>query len=105
MSINIKIIKSTKNNQKNHINYKEKLNTITKGNDMKISASTATKRMSNKDEEKNTGTEVVKPKIFNLSSKMLLRYQTNILLHDLKFTPTPKRNNIELKSNIQYYTR
>ena len=31
------------------------------------------------------------------------RYQTTILLRSLKFTPTPKRNNIELKSNIQNY--
>ena len=61
--------------------------------------------MSNKENEKSTGTETVKPKIFNLLSKTLSRYQTNILLHDLKFTPTPKRNNIELKANIQNYTR
>ena len=61
--------------------------------------------MSNKENEKSTGTETVKPKIFNLSSKTLSRYQTNILLRDLKFTPTPKRNNIELKANIQNCTR
>ena len=56
--------------------------------------------MSNEDKEKNTGTEIVKRKIFNLSSKTLSRYQTIILLRGLKFTPTPMRNNIELKSNI-----
>ena len=61
--------------------------------------------MSNKDKKKNAGTEIVKPKIFNLSSKALPRYQTNILLRSLKFTPTPKCNNIECKSNIQNYTR
>ena len=72
---------------------------------MKKSASTTTKEMSNEDEEKNTGTEIVKPKIFNLSSKTLSRYQTNVLLRGLKFTPSPKANNIELKSNIQKYTR
>ena len=72
---------------------------------MKKSASTTTKEVSNKDEEKNARTQIVKPKIFNLSSKTLSRYQTNILLRGLKFTPTPKRNNIELKSNIQNYTR
>ena len=72
---------------------------------MKKSASTTTKGMSNEDNEKSTGTEIVKPKIFNLSSKTLSRYQTTILLRGLKFTPTPKRNNIELKSNIQNYTR
>ena len=43
----------------------------------------------------------MKPKIINLSSKTLSRYKTNILLRRLKFTPTPERNNIELKSNIQ----
>ena len=61
--------------------------------------------MSNEDKEKNTGTEIVKPKIFNLPSKTLSRYQTNILLRGLEFTPTPKPSNIELKSNIQNYTR
>ena len=105
MSINIKIIKSTKKQQKNRINYKEKVNTTTKGNDMKKSPSTTTKEMSNEDKEKKTGTEIIKPKIFNLSSKTLSKYQTNILLRGLKFTSTPKRNNIELKSNIQNYTR
>ena len=59
--------------------------------------------MSNEDKEKNTGTEIVKPKIFNLSSKTLSRYQTDILLHGLKFTPTAKRDYIEL--SIQNYTR
>ena len=67
---------------------------------MEKSTST-TKEMSNKDKEKNAGTEIVIPKIFNSSSKTLSRYQTNILLRGLKFTPTPKRNNIELKSNKQ----
>ena len=61
--------------------------------------------MANEGKEKNTGTEIIKPKIFNLSSKTLSKYETNILLCGLKFTPTPKRNNIELKSNIQNYTR
>ena len=46
--------------------------------------------MSNEDKVKNTGRKIVETKIFNLS-----RYQTNILLRGLKFTPTPKRNNIE----------
>ena len=60
--------------------------------------------MSNKDKEKITATEIAKPKIINLSSKTLSRYQTNILLRGLKFTSTPKRNNVELKSYIQNYT-
>ena len=32
------------------------------------------------------------------------RYQVNILLRGLKFTPTPKRNIIQLKSDIHNYT-
>ena len=56
--------------------------------------------MSKADKEKSTGTEIVKPKILNLSSKNLSRYQTNIFFRGLKVTPTPKRNNIEVKSDI-----
>ena len=70
-----------KKQQKNCINYKEKINTTMKRNDVKNRTSTTTKVMSNKDNEKNTR-EIVKPKIFNLSSKTLSRYQTNNLLHD-----------------------
>ena len=90
MNINIKIIKSAKNKnkQKKCINYKEKIDTIMKRNDMKKSASTTTKGMSNEDKQKNSGTEIVKPKIFNLSSKTLFMYQANIFLQSLKFTPT-----------------
>ena len=49
MNINIKIIKSAKNKnkQKKCINYKEKIDTIMKRNEMKKSASTTTKGMSN----------------------------------------------------------
>ena len=49
--------------------------------------------------------DIVQPKIFNLSKKTLSRYQVNILLRGLKFTPTPKRNIIQLKSDIHNYTR
>ena len=59
-----------------------------KRNDMKKSASTTTKGMSNEDKQKNSGTEIVKPKIFNLSSKTLFMSQANIFLQSLKFTPT-----------------
>ena len=104
MNIKIKILKSTKKQKKNRINYEEKINTTARGNDMKKSASTTKKGMPKEDKEKNNRTEIVKPKIFNLSSKTFSRYQTNILLRGLKFTTTPKRNNIELKSNIQNYT-
>ena len=49
--------------------------------------------------------EIVQPKICNLSKKALSRYQVNILLRGLKFTPIPKRNVIQLKSDIHNYTR
>ena len=52
------------------MNYEEKTNTATNRNDVKKSAST-TKGISNEDNEKNTRTEIVKPKVFNLSSKTL----------------------------------
>ena len=54
--------------------------------------------MSRENKEKNAGTEIVKSKIFKLSSKT--RYQTSIFLRGLKCTPTPKRNNIELKDEF-----
>ena len=60
--------------------------------------------MSNKDKEKNTKTQIVQPKITNFSSKTLSKHQTNIPLLGLKFTPKPKPNHIERKSNIQNYT-
>ena len=59
--------------------------------------------MSNEHKEKNTRTQVYKPKLFNLSRKKLTRYHANILLGGFKFKPTPMHNNIELKSNIQDY--
>ena len=49
--------------------------------------------------------EIVQPKIFYLSKKTLSRYQVNILLRGLNFTPTPKRNIIQLKSDIHNYIR
>ena len=91
--------------EKNCIDFKEKINATTKGNDMKKSAFKATKGMSNKEKEKNTGKKIVKPKMFNLSIKTLSRYQTYILLQGLQFTQTHERFNIELKYNIQNYTR
>ena len=86
------------------MNCKEKIKNTTKRNEIKKSASTTTKEMSNQDEEKNTRIQIAKLKIFNLSSKILATYETNVLLRGLKFTPTLKRNNIKLKSNIQRYT-
>ena len=91
--------KINKKQQKNCLNYEEKTNTTTNRNYMKKSASTTTKGMTSKDNEKSTGREIPKSKTFNLSSKTLSKYQTTILLSGLKLTPTPKHNNIELKSN------
>ena len=54
--------------------------------------------MSRENKEKNAGTEIVKSKIFKLSSKT--RFQTSIFLRGLKCTPTPKRNNIKLKDEF-----
>lgn len=58
---------------------------------------TTTEEMSNQDENKGVKTQIVKPKIFNFSSKTLSRYEPNILLRDLKFTLTPNVSNIDLK--------
>ena len=43
--------------------------------------------------------------MINLSSKRLTERQINLLRRGLKFTPTPKPNTIELKSDIQEFTR
>ena len=72
---------------------------------MKKSANATTKEMSNKDEEKNARKQIFIQKCFNLSSKTLSKYQTNVLLRGLKSTPTSKRSNTEIKSNIQNYMR
>lgn len=63
------------------------------------------KEISSQNEQNSTATQIVKPKIFNLSHKALSRYQISILLRGLKFTPTPKRNDNLRKSNIQNYMR
>ena len=59
--------------------------------------------MLNKAKGKNTRTKILTPKkyiyIFNLSSKKLSRYQTNILLRVLRFTPISKCNNTEFFRN------
>ena len=72
---------------------------------MKKSANATTKEMSNKDEEKNARKQIFIQKCLNLSSKTLSKYQTNVLLRGLKSTPTSKRSNTEIKSNIQNYMR
>ena len=49
----------------------------------------------------------IKPtrKIINISSKPLTERQITLLRSGLKFTPTPKPNIIELKSDTQEFTR
>ena len=47
----------------------------------------------------------VTPKINNLLSKPLTERKINLLRRGLKFTLTPKPNTIELKSDIQEFTR
>ena len=51
---------------------------------MKKRVSTMRKEISNQNKEKD------------VPSNTLSGYETNIPLHGLKFTPTPKHNNIEL---------
>ena len=44
-------------------------------------------------------------KILDLSSYSLSKNQKNILIKGLKYTPTPKRNIIELKRDVVEFTR
>ena len=46
-----------------------------------------------------------KPKIFNLSNKVLSQQHVNVLRRGLKFTPTPLPNKIELKNDLQQFSR
>ena len=46
-----------------------------------------------KEKDVKSQQEIVQPKIFNLSKRTLSRYQVNVLLHGLKFTPTPTQYN------------
>ena len=46
-----------------------------------------------------------KPKIFNLSNKVLSQQHVNVLRRGLKFTPTPLPNKIELKNDVQKFSR
>ena len=45
------------------------------------------------------------PKVVNLSSKILTEPQVSLLLKGLKFTPTPRSNQIELKTDIKEFCR
>ena len=46
-----------------------------------------------------------KPKIFNLSSKVLSQQHVNVLRRGLKFTPTRLPNKIEFKNDLQQFSR
>ena len=48
---------------------------------------------------------ILSPKILNLTSYSLSKNQKNILIKDLKYTPTPKCNKIGLKRNVVEFTR
>ena len=48
---------------------------------------------------------MTKSKIFNLSNKALSQQHVNVLLRGLKFTPTPLPDKIELKNNVQKFSR
>ena len=48
---------------------------------------------------------MAKPKIFNLSNKVLSHQHMNVLCRCLKFTPTPLSNKIELKNDVQQFSR
>ena len=55
---------------------------------------------------KNNHTEenkFIQPKLFNLSNTTLSKCQTSILLRDLKFTPTPESNSIQLECDLKTF--
>ena len=83
MNINIKIIKSIRKNKKNRINCKEKIDTITKENDINKTASTTTKEMSNEYKKKNTGTDCQTKNIYVFPNiKLILSFVVqNLHLH------------------------
>ena len=44
-----------------------------------------------------------KPKMLNLSNKILSQQYVNVLCRGLKFTPAPLPNKIELENNVQQF--
>ena len=48
---------------------------------------------------------MTKPKIFNLSNKVLFQQHVNILRKGLKVTPIPLPNKTELKNDAQQFAR
>ena len=47
---------------------------------------------------------MTKPKIFNLSNKVLSQQHVNASRRGLKFTPTPLPSKIELKEDVQQFS-
>lgn len=45
------------------------------------------------------------PKVFNLSNRVLNETEIKLLSKGLKYTPTPRMNNEQLKTDIKEYTR
>ena len=82
---------------------KEKNKKITKANKKHLTI-TADKQVEKQTEE-HKEKRIMQPKIFNLSKTTLSRYQVGILMRGLNFTPTPSKNHIELKSDVQAFTR
>ena len=48
---------------------------------------------------------MTKPKIFNLSNKVLSQQHVKVLRRGLKFTPAPLPNKVELKNDVQQFSR
>ena len=46
---------------------------------------------------------MTKPKIFNLSNKVLSQQHVNVLRRDFKFPPTPLPNKIDLKNDVHQF--
>ena len=53
----------------------------------------------------NQTNTVIHPKVINLSSTCLTDTQVRVLSKGLKFTPTPRRNTIEMEKDIHNFTR
>ena len=55
--------------------------------------------------ESDLTTGIKHPKVINLSNYELTETQKTVLFKGLKFTPTPKTNTFELKSDIRNFSR
>ena len=52
----------------------------------------------------NQTNTIIHPKVINLSSTCLADTQVRVLSKGLKFTPTPRRNTIEMEKDIHNFT-